>query len=89
MTLREFAAARGVNFNTLAGWRWRLAQEGQESAAEAAPPAPERIALVEVAGVTLGGERFEVTLASGATVRVPGTFDARALRRLLDVLEGR
>ena len=39
-----------------------------------------------VAGVER--ERFEVVLPSGRIVRVPESFDAGALRRLLDEVDG-
>jgi len=42
--------------------------------------------FIEVQAVRDTG--FEVELAGGRRVRVPSSFDAAALRRLLDVLEG-
>lgn len=44
--------------------------------------------LVEVQAVPRDG-RFELELGAGRRLRVPATFDAADLRRLLDVLEAR
>ena len=46
---------------------------GEVIVADTAPPAPR--------------ERFEVVLLSGRVVRVPESFDAGALRRLLAVVD--
>jgi len=93
-----------VNANTLAYWRWRLRTErrGGGSATRGAGGAKgdtggglRRVEFVELAGlparatVPAAAEPFEVVLASGTTVRVPATFRAPCLRRLLAVVEGR
>jgi transcriptional regulator with XRE-family HTH domain len=53
-------------------------------------PAPSVVApgLVEVHAVSRD-ERFELELGAGRRLRVPRTFEAAELRRLLDVLEAR
>lgn len=56
---------------------------GSETERRAAGGIP---ALVEVQTVA-GDSRFEVELSAGRRLRVPASFDATELRRLLDVLE--
>ena len=47
LTAKEFAAEIGVNANTLAGWRWRLAAKPGRAAAKPAPkPAPAFLEIV-------------------------------------------
>jgi hypothetical protein len=89
---RQYAAATGLNANTLLYWRWQLgAGPGRAKratparagfveivACETAPPARAETALP-----------FEVVLASGLTVRVPTSFEVAALRRLVGALEAR
>jgi hypothetical protein len=94
-----------VNANTLAYWRWRLHTErraGGRAARSAgrakdatAGEALRRVEFVELPGlltratVPAAAEPFEVVLPGGTTVRVPATFRAPCLRRLLAVVEGR
>ena len=80
-----FAIREGLTPQRLGRWRRRL--EGVAAAAfeEVAPC---------VTGVVAGGglavpverERFEIVLPSGWVVRVPESFDASVLRRLLSVM---
>lgn len=82
-----FAIREGLDPQRLARWRRRL---------PVAAPAPtfEEVATT-VTRATFGGgaavhverERFEIVLPSGCVVRVPESFDASALRRLLLVVE--
>jgi hypothetical protein len=92
-SVKEFAAALGVHPVTLSGWRWRIESAQRKTGRKAAaPPAAEPVQFVELTGLAGAGTsaaQFELVLASGATVRVPSTFDAAALRRLLDVVERR
>jgi hypothetical protein len=54
---------------------------------DAAPSMPPVISgLIEVQA-TAGDARFELELGSGRRLRVPASFDAAELRRLLEVLE--
>jgi hypothetical protein len=65
----------GLNPQRLYVWRRQFVAEGGR-----VPP------FVEV--TTTGGERrMEVVLRTGHVVRVPDSFEADSLRRLLDVLE--
>jgi hypothetical protein len=84
LTAREFAARRAINASTLAHWAWRLRRESPgDAAAEASVPP-----MIEVLARPVTDERFEIELG-GRCVRVPPSFDAAALRRLIAVLEER
>jgi hypothetical protein len=87
LDLDAFAVDAGLDPQRLRRWRRTLAAPPsdvvfEEVAAAAAEP------LRSVA-VTAGVEQswFEVVLRSGRVVRVPESFDAGALRRLLAVVE--
>lgn len=84
LTARLFAARIGVNPNTLAHWKWRLAAESTTSSASFVELSA---AVVSVAGGA--DDRIEVVCRSGLVVRVPRDFDGAALARVLDTLEGR
>jgi hypothetical protein len=79
-TAREFATRRGLNASTLAHWAWRL---GRESGSEAGSTVPR---MIEVRAYPASDDRFEVEVG-GRRVRVPPSFDAESLRRLLSALE--
>jgi hypothetical protein len=102
LTSAEFAAELGINPRTLTYWKWVLGKEalGEKRewpsrksvgrarrppavAAESTPALPE---LVEVHPAPRDA-RFELELGAGRRIRVPASFDATELRRLLDVLE--
>ena len=99
---KAFAAEIGVNANTLTGWRWRLAREGQDSRAVARrprgrgrtedrrdPAAVGFLELVASAGEPSAEDRFEIVLEGGRVVRVPRRFDPDTLRALVAALEVR
>ena len=52
----------------------------------AVPLARDRAGLIEIQSAAADG-RFELELGRGRRIRVPASFDADGLRRLLDVLE--
>ena len=72
---REFSAREGVNDRTLRHWSWLLGHERASGAAE----------FVEVSPASV--ETFDVELRGGRRVRVPASFDAETLQRLIAVLE--
>jgi transposase-like protein len=80
-----FAAEQGVDPQRLYSWRRRLSDRlgGAERTTF-------RELIVRPSPRTLLGETdatpFEIVLASGVVVRVPPSFDAAALARLLEVL---
>jgi hypothetical protein len=78
LSLRAFAAQRGVSANTLAYWKYTRARQ---------TPDFEEIRVVPDAALDRRAALLELVLSSGHTVRVPSNFDADALRRLLAALE--
>ncbi len=81
LSAEEFARRHKVAEASLKWWKWKL---GSSSKKQAMSP----LTFVEM---THGSSRepFEVVLASDVRIRVPASFDERALARLLDVLERR
>lgn len=79
-----FAIQEGLDPQRLTRWRRQLA-------AAPLPTFEEVVPVVTTLGTTASvhgaGERFEIVLPSGRVVRVPPSFDASALRRLLDVVD--
>ena len=90
LTAKEYAAKAGVDPGTLAHWKWQFGTEARARAA----PAP---AFVEVVAASSVGwdspgrcrEPIELVLVSGVRIRLPPDFEAAALRRVLDAVEGR
>lgn len=76
LSVSAFAARGGLDAQRLYVWRRRLA-------GEASSTSPAFIEVRSAAAV----EPMEIVLATGHVVRVAPSFDAVALRRLLDVLE--
>jgi transposase-like protein len=74
-----FAAEHGLDPQRLYLWRRRLA-------AALAPSTFREVVVRPTPSRPLVDAPFEVVLASGQVVRVPASFDAVALARLLDVL---
>jgi transposase len=80
-----------VNANQLFSWRKRY-RDGSDGSAEAPRLLPVTVVAEDdgVAGQpAIGGERIEIEVAGRYRVRIGGSFDGQALRRVLDVLEGR
>ena len=75
-----FAAEQGLDPQRLYSWRRRLGKAEptmfQELVVRSAPPISS----------TDGRAPFELVLRSGVVVRVPSSFEAAALERLLEVL---
>jgi hypothetical protein len=82
LTAREFAARNKINAHTLRHWAWQLGRETGDVTSLARVPA-----LIEVHARPAADDRFEIELGD-RRVRVPPSFDADALRRLLAALEG-
>ncbi len=76
LSTRAFARREGLNVQRL--YRWQRVLAGRDAA---------RPAFVEVVGGAPAG--LEVVLRSGVVLRVPSGFDAEAVRRLVDALEGK
>jgi hypothetical protein len=103
LTSAEFAAELGINPRTLTYWKWVLGKEARGEKREwpsrksagrarraATRDAESKTALAELVEVHAASRdaRFELELGAGRCIRVPASFDATELRRLLDVLEG-
>lgn len=80
-----FAVREGLEPQRLARWRRRLAVTAAAPAFEEVTSSVTR-AVVGGDAVPMARERFEIVLPSGYVVRVPGSFDASALRQLLSVM---
>ena len=81
-----FAIAEGLDPQRLSRWRRQLDAAPPPTFEEVIPTMPP--SSVDTDAATHGaGERFEIVLPSGRVVRVPVSFDASALRRLLDVVD--
>lgn len=89
LTATEFGRRSGVNAGTLSHWAWRLGRERREEA----PGARRTVgleapaALLEIVGAEIRDGAFQIELGNGRRVRVPASFNAQALERLLGVLE--
>jgi transposase-like protein len=82
MSVGAFATERGLHPQRLYRWRQRMATK-----IRAATEAP-AFAEITVRGHDREpGGRFEIELARGRIVRVGPSFDAEALRRLVQLLE--
>jgi hypothetical protein len=83
LELTAFAIGEGLDPQRLSRWRRRLS----------AAPAFEEVVVSEAAprvddaASSAERELFEIVLVSGRVVRVPESFDASALRRLLEIVD--
>src|SRR5262245_5869819 len=86
MHLRAFARDAGLDPQRLKRWKRSLARPTSEMVFEEVVRAPGPPPTVEIAGGIARGW-FELVLASGRVVRIPESFDAGALGRLLAVVD--
>jgi len=99
LTAEEYSAELGINAQSLSWWKWRLSSQSGEPksatqprraisratpAAASTPP----LTFVEMTAA-VPAEPLEVVLPSSIRIRVPSSFEASTLGRLLDVLEQR
>ena len=90
LTAKAFARVAGVNAGSLTHWAWRLGRDARRAGAAAqSAGVPSASAFVEIAAVGGADACFELELGSGRRLRIPASFDAAALGRLLTVLEAR
>jgi hypothetical protein len=87
LTAKEFAAETGINAGTLQFWKYKLNRTPERG--RPAGPAPALSSIVEVRpAIGVADGRFEIELGSGRRLlRVPASFDARALKALLTILD--
>jgi hypothetical protein len=97
LTSKEYAAELGIKAHSLTWWKWRLSSgtaapkarpRRRRSAKRSTPAADAPLTFVEMTAAA-APEPMEVVLPSSIRIRVPSTFDAAALGRLLDVLDQR
>jgi transposase-like protein len=84
--LTAFALGEGLDPQRLTRWRRRLAATDAPTFEEILPC----VAMATIDGdaaPVVARERFEIVLPSGRVVRVPESFDAGVLRRLLSLLD--
>ena len=78
-----FAAEQGLDPQRLYSWRRRLGKAEPTTFQEVIVRPSSRISIA-------GGDTpFEIALPSGVVIRVPTSFNAAALERLLEVLQAR
>ena len=91
LTVKAFAAKRGIPYRRVLWWRGELAR--RDRAREQEEEAPGELTLVPVAMDTASraaveaAVTYEVLLRSGRILRVPEQFNAEPLARLVGVLE--
>ena len=95
LTAKEYAAEIGINAHSLSWWRWRLSSGAKaqgsvprKRGSTISPATASPLTFVEMTSAVTH-ESLEVVLPSSIRIRAPASFDAPALRRLLDVLEHR
>jgi hypothetical protein len=86
LELTAFAIGEGLDPQRLTRWRRRLAATASPTFEEIVPHAI-TATIERDAAAGVARERFEIVLPSGRVVRVPESFDASALRRLLSVVD--
>lgn len=82
LSVAAYAKKHGVVSERLYRWRNKLEPSTLKRRGRGL-----RFAEVTAVSAAGGGDRFEVTLASGRRVSVPGGFDDDDMRRLVAVLE--
>ena len=89
LTAEQYASELGINAKTLQFWKYKLAKPE--------PSGPRRVRrrkgakgalpLIEIQPTAAAGDgMFELELSSGKRLRIPSTFEAEPLERLLAVL---
>lgn len=90
LSCRAYAKQIGVNAQTLAGWRWKLRQQGSTGARRRAPESGcELVDVTRQVAAALAKETgvIEVEVA-GAVVRVRGEVDGEMLAQVLRAVGG-
>jgi transposase len=86
-SIEAFAAREGIDPKRLKWWRWKLRPSSPPVSAPAVPgPRFVPVHVVDSpAGRADGGAPLEIVLPNGRVVRVPPSFDAAALERVLAI----
>jgi hypothetical protein len=90
LTAEQYAAELGINAGTLKFWKYKLGRP-ETSAGRRQPRQPKApsvpLPLVEVRPVVVAtASGFELDLSGGRRLRIPASFEAESLGRLLTVL---
>lgn len=87
MTVREFAQLRDLSPGTLYWWRSKLGRK-RSPRSRSTTEAPELVPVtIRESLVVATGAPFEVRLRDDLCIAVPASFDAAALRRLIEALQ--
>ena len=81
LSLKRFAATKGIPYTTLISWRKK------ERDRETTPPSPQLLPVRMVDPAV--DSAFDLSLPGGRTLRIPSRFCPDALDRLLAVLDSR
>ena len=90
LSAEQFASELGINAGTLQFWRYKLRRPkaerttGSIAKTTTGEAAARALPFVEVRAA--GAELFELELGGGRRLRIPASFEASALERLLAVL---
>ena len=84
-----FASRRGIHCDSFRRWLYKLRAEKAGRPWPRAQSKETPLRLVELQSAEIADRRFEIDLRGGTRLRVPETFDAEALRRLLGVLDAK
>lgn len=84
----SFAGQHGLSEASLKWWKWKLGSKKRARSKKRGAATLSPLTFVEMAPAVQSAAT-EIVLASGVRVRVTSDFDAVALGRLLDLLEGR
>lgn len=90
---QEFADRNGVACDTFRRWLYLLRAEkrgrrwGTSRGARRKPTPPMALSLIEVGSGPMADGRFEIDLPRGRRLRVPASFEADVLRRLLAIFD--
>jgi hypothetical protein len=91
LTAEQYASELGINAGTLKFWKYKLGRAGSVATAPAKKQrktSSVRLPLVEVRpAIAATASGFELELNGGRRLRIPASFEADVLDRLLAVLE--
>jgi hypothetical protein len=87
LTAEQYASELGINVKTLQFWKYKLGKpEPSGRRARRRPRVEATLPLIEVQPASADSSAFELELSGGKRLRIPVTFDAESLERLLAVL---
>jgi hypothetical protein len=87
LSIGKYAAAHGLEKGTLAWWGQQLRSDTTRSAAKPAQFLPVRVTATPDVKVERHSP-IELVLRNGRCIRISGEFQAEALLRLLQIVEG-